>query len=92
MDQNFDNSFFGVYNDHDYHRGYFWQPSSHHICNESQKTKVNTFTAPATFNIHIQTYLFRVITNYFVVSLALADIMVAMMAMTFNFSVQITGR
>ncbi|CRK89466.1 CLUMA_CG003205, isoform C [Clunio marinus] len=34
----------------------------------------------------------RVITNYFVVSLALADIMVAMMAMTFNFSVQITGR
>uniref|UniRef100_A0A182UJH2 G-protein coupled receptors family 1 profile domain-containing protein n=1 Tax=Anopheles melas TaxID=34690 RepID=A0A182UJH2_9DIPT len=34
----------------------------------------------------------RVITNYFVVSLAMADIMVAMMAMTFNFSVQITGR
>ncbi|XP_062560880.1 octopamine receptor beta-2R-like [Armigeres subalbatus] len=33
----------------------------------------------------------RVITNYFVVSLAMADIMVAMMAMTFNFSVQITG-
>jgi hypothetical protein len=35
---------------------------------------------------------FRVITNYFVVSLALADIMVAMLAMTFNFSVQFTGR
>uniref|UniRef100_A0A182MDI4 G-protein coupled receptors family 1 profile domain-containing protein n=1 Tax=Anopheles culicifacies TaxID=139723 RepID=A0A182MDI4_9DIPT len=34
----------------------------------------------------------RVITNYFVVSLAMADIMVAMMAMTFNFSVQLTGR
>ncbi|XP_026461711.1 octopamine receptor beta-2R-like [Ctenocephalides felis] len=34
----------------------------------------------------------RIITNYFVVSLALADIMVAMMAMTFNFSVQLTGR
>ncbi|XP_059608992.1 octopamine receptor beta-2R-like isoform X2 [Phlebotomus argentipes] len=34
----------------------------------------------------------RVITNYFVVSLAMADIMVAMMAMSFNFSVQITGR
>uniref|UniRef100_A0A1A9VFV0 Octopamine receptor beta-2R n=1 Tax=Glossina austeni TaxID=7395 RepID=A0A1A9VFV0_GLOAU len=34
----------------------------------------------------------RIITNYFVVSLALADIMVAMMAMTFNFSVQVTGR
>lgn len=34
----------------------------------------------------------RIITNYFVVSLALADIMVAMMAMTFNFSVQISGR
>ncbi|XP_053669172.1 octopamine receptor beta-2R [Anopheles marshallii] len=33
----------------------------------------------------------RVITNYFVVSLAMADIMVAMMAMTFNFSVQLTG-
>ncbi|XP_055551301.1 octopamine receptor beta-2R [Wyeomyia smithii] len=33
----------------------------------------------------------RVITNYFVVSLAMADIMVAMMAMTFNFSVQISG-
>lgn len=35
---------------------------------------------------------FRIITNYFVVSLALADIMVAMMAMTFNFSVQINER
>ncbi|XP_011186052.2 octopamine receptor beta-2R [Zeugodacus cucurbitae] len=34
----------------------------------------------------------RIITNYFVVSLAMADIMVAVMAMTFNFSVQITGR
>lgn len=34
----------------------------------------------------------RIITNYFVVSLAMADIMVAMMAMTFNFSVQVTGR
>ncbi|EDW42430.1 GM25999 [Drosophila sechellia] len=34
----------------------------------------------------------RVITNYFVVSLAMADIMVAIMAMTFNFSVQVTGR
>uniref|UniRef100_A0A1A9WYL3 G-protein coupled receptors family 1 profile domain-containing protein n=1 Tax=Glossina brevipalpis TaxID=37001 RepID=A0A1A9WYL3_9MUSC len=36
--------------------------------------------------------LYRIITNYFVVSLAMADIMVAMMAMTFNFSVQVTGR
>lgn len=36
--------------------------------------------------------LCRVITNYFVVSLAMADIMVAIMAMTFNFSVQVTGR
>lgn len=34
----------------------------------------------------------RVITNYFVVSLALADMLVALLAMTFNFSVQITGR
>ncbi|XP_037955621.1 octopamine receptor beta-2R [Teleopsis dalmanni] len=34
----------------------------------------------------------RIITNYFVVSLAMADIMVAIMAMTFNFSVQVTGR
>ncbi|KAL5283027.1 Htr4.2 family protein [Megaselia abdita] len=34
----------------------------------------------------------RVITNYFVVSLAMADIMVAFMAMTFNFSVQVTSR
>ncbi|XP_017479047.1 PREDICTED: octopamine receptor beta-3R-like [Rhagoletis zephyria] len=34
----------------------------------------------------------RIITNYFVVSLAMADIMVAVMAMTFNFSVQVTGR
>ncbi|XP_017484573.1 PREDICTED: octopamine receptor beta-2R-like, partial [Rhagoletis zephyria] len=33
-----------------------------------------------------------IITNYFVVSLAMADIMVAVMAMTFNFSVQVTGR
>lgn len=45
---------------------------------------------------HLFTTLFsslcRVITNYFVVSLAMADIMVAIMAMTFNFSVQVTGR
>lgn len=34
----------------------------------------------------------RVITNYFVVSLAMADIMVAMLAMSFNFSVQVTGK
>lgn len=34
----------------------------------------------------------RIITNYFVVSLAMADIMVAIMAMTFNFSVQVTRR
>ncbi|XP_046383714.1 octopamine receptor beta-2R-like [Ischnura elegans] len=34
----------------------------------------------------------RVITNYFVVSLAFADMLVAMVAMTFNASVQITGR
>lgn len=29
-------------------------------------------------------YIDRVITNYFVISLAMADIMVALMAMTFN--------
>ncbi|KAF3427024.1 hypothetical protein E2986_13544 [Frieseomelitta varia] len=34
----------------------------------------------------------RIITNYFVVSLALADMLVAMFAMTFNASVQMTGR
>lgn len=34
----------------------------------------------------------RIITNYFVVSLALADMLVAMVAMTFNASVQLTGR
>ncbi|XP_043587596.1 octopamine receptor beta-2R-like isoform X4 [Bombus pyrosoma] len=34
----------------------------------------------------------RIITNYFVVSLALADMLVAMFAMTFNASVQITGK
>lgn len=34
----------------------------------------------------------RVITNYFVVSLAFADMLVAMVAMTFNASVQLTGR
>lgn len=34
----------------------------------------------------------RVITNYFVVSLAFADMLVAMVAMTFNMSVQVTGR
>lgn len=33
----------------------------------------------------------RIITNYFVVSLALADMLVAMFAMTFNASVQVTG-
>lgn len=33
----------------------------------------------------------RVITNYFVVSLAFADMLVAMVAMTFNMSVQVTG-
>lgn len=32
----------------------------------------------------INTHKYRVITNYFVISLALADIMVALMAMTFN--------
>ncbi|PSN51957.1 Octopamine receptor beta-2R [Blattella germanica] len=34
----------------------------------------------------------RIITNYFVVSLAFADMLVAMVAMTFNASVQLTGR
>lgn len=34
----------------------------------------------------------RIITNYFVVSLAFADMLVAMVAMTFNFSVQVTGK
>ena len=34
----------------------------------------------------------RIMTNYFVVSLALADMLVAMFAMTFNASVQITER
>ncbi|XP_033219588.1 octopamine receptor beta-1R-like [Belonocnema kinseyi] len=34
----------------------------------------------------------RVITNYFVVSLALADMLVAIFAMTFNASVEISGR
>lgn len=33
----------------------------------------------------------RIITNYFVVSLAFADMLVAMVAMTFNASVQMTG-
>ncbi|KAJ8868793.1 hypothetical protein PR048_030333 [Dryococelus australis] len=34
----------------------------------------------------------RIITNYFVVSLAFADMLVAILAMTFNASVQLTGR
>ncbi|KAF7274530.1 hypothetical protein GWI33_012819 [Rhynchophorus ferrugineus] len=34
----------------------------------------------------------RVITNYYVVSLALADMLVAMFAMSFNFSVEVFGR
>lgn len=34
----------------------------------------------------------RIITNYFVVSLAFADMLVAMVAMTFNFSVQVNGK
>ncbi|KAG8228258.1 hypothetical protein J437_LFUL006225 [Ladona fulva] len=34
----------------------------------------------------------RVITNYYVVSLALADLLVALCAMTFNASVELTGR
>lgn len=34
----------------------------------------------------------RIITNYYVISLALADMLVAMFAMTFNFSVQIFER
>lgn len=34
----------------------------------------------------------RVITNYFVVSLALADMLVALFAMTFNASVELSGR
>lgn len=34
----------------------------------------------------------RVITNYFVVSLAMADMLVALVAMTFNASVELSGR
>ncbi|KAF2897586.1 hypothetical protein ILUMI_08589 [Ignelater luminosus] len=34
----------------------------------------------------------RIITNYFVVSLAFADMLVAIVAMTFNFSVQMSGK
>nr|CAH7727586.1 unnamed protein product [Callosobruchus chinensis] len=34
----------------------------------------------------------RIITNYYVISLALADMLVAMFAMTFNASVQIYER
>ncbi|RZC36771.1 7tm 1 and/or 7TM GPCR Srx domain containing protein [Asbolus verrucosus] len=34
----------------------------------------------------------RIITNYYVISLAFADMLVAMFAMTFNFSVQIFGK
>lgn len=34
----------------------------------------------------------RVITNYFVVSLAMADMLVALCAMTFNASVELSGR
>lgn len=34
----------------------------------------------------------RVITNYFVVSLALADMLVALCAMTFNASVELAGK
>lgn len=34
----------------------------------------------------------RIITNYFVVSLAFADILVAIAVMTFNASLQLTGR
>uniref|UniRef100_A0A8D8S2S0 Octopamine receptor beta-2R n=1 Tax=Cacopsylla melanoneura TaxID=428564 RepID=A0A8D8S2S0_9HEMI len=34
----------------------------------------------------------RIITNYFVVSLAFADMLVAILAMTFNASVQVTGK
>lgn len=34
----------------------------------------------------------RVITNYFVVSLAMADMLVALCAMTFNASVMISGK
>lgn len=37
-------------------------------------------------------YKLRVNTNYFVVSLAFADMMVALLAMTFNMSVQMTGK
>lgn len=37
-------------------------------------------------------YKLRITTNYFIVSLACADILVAMFAMTFNASVAITGR
>ena len=40
----------------------------------------------------IFTYFFSIITNYFVVSLAVADMLVALCAMTFNASVEISGK
>lgn len=43
------------------------------------------------YNVSISISPFRVITNYFVVSLAMADMLVALCAMTFNASVEIFG-
>ncbi|XP_008548361.1 octopamine receptor beta-1R [Microplitis demolitor] len=40
----------------------------------------------------MQHHKLRIITNYFVVSLALADMLVAIFAMTFNASVELSGR
>lgn len=44
------------------------------------------------FNISISTTANRVITNYFVVSLAMADMLVALCAMSFNASVELAGK
>lgn len=52
-----------------------------------------TFVVTRSFNgAHASLSCFRrVITNYFVVSLAMADMLVALCAMTFNASVELSG-
>lgn len=51
----------------------------------------NLFNSDFT-HFFLSIYSSRVITNYFVVSLALADMLVALCAMTFNASVELSGK
>lgn len=74
----------------------FLQTSSYDIINKKikqKKNKTNYTLIPCNLRQIISIYSFnRVITNYFVVSLAMADMLVALCAMSFNASVEFAGK